>query len=295
MKRESNRIQFFAHLILILVVVFCLFPLLLMVIGSVTDEAVLKVNGYTLFPEKFSLAAYRYIFISAQTIFRAYGISILVTAVGTLVNLTMSIMYAYTLSRPNLPGRNALSFFLFFTMLFNGGMVSSYIIWTEIFHVRDSIWGLILPNLMLGSFYVIMIRTYFMSNIPEEIIEAARIDGASEFRILGSIVIPLSKPIIASVGLMVGLAYWNDWTNGLYYLLRRTDLYSIQNLLNKMLMNADYLASNSNAMSSMAAGSVPNIGVRMAIAVIALIPVLVVYPFVQKYLVNGIVVGGVKG
>lgn len=226
---------------------------------------------------------------------RAYGITIIVTAVGTTASLLMTIGLAYTLSRPKLLGRNILSFFVFFTMLFNGGLVPSYIMWTQTFHVKDTILGLILPTYLLGAFYVIMMRTYFSSSIPEEIIEAARIDGCSEIRILGRIVIPLSKSILASIGLLVGLGYWNDWMNGLYYLLRRKDLYSIQNLLNQMLKNADYLASQNNEASAMAIGAVPNTGVRMAIAVIALLPIIIIYPFIQKFFVKGIMIGGVKG
>ena len=295
MTKNARRRQIITNLIMVIITILCLFPLVLMLSGSLTEETTLKSTGYTIIPGKLSLDAYKYIFTTSQTVFRSYGISILVTAVGTMANLTMTILFAYTLSRPGLPGKTILSFFMFFTMLFNGGLVSSYTVWTQIFHIRDTIWALIVPNLMLGAFYIIMVRSYFTNSVPEEIIEEARIDGANEFYILGRIVIPLSKPIIASVGLMVGISYWNDWTNGLYFLLKRTDFYGIQNLLNKMLMNADYLASQSNALSTLAAKTVPTVGVRMAIAVTALIPVLIIYPFVQRFLVSGIMVGGVKG
>lgn len=291
----GKKVQVITNIIMILVVAVCVLPILLMIIGSFTSETALHAGGYTFFPKEFSLDAYAYLGKTAATILRSYGITIFVTAVGTALSITMTLMLAYTLSRPHLPGKKILSFLVFFTMLFNGGLVPSYMMWTQMFHIKDTIFALIVPNYLVGAFYVIMMRTYFASNIPEEIIESARIDGAGEMRILGSIVLPLSKPIVASVGLMVGITYWNDWMNGLYYLLSRTDLYSIQNLLNKILSNADYLATQSNAMSAMAVGTVPTVSVRMAIAVIALLPILVIYPFVQKFFVSGIMIGGVKG
>lgn len=292
---NKKSIQVVSNIIMIVIVIVCMMPLLLMLISSFTAETALRENGYSFLPAELGLESYRYILKNATIILRSYGITIIVTAVGTTASLLMTIGLAYTLSRPKLLGRNVLSFFVFFTMLFNGGLVPSYIMWTQTFHVKDTIWGLILPTYLLGAFYVIMMRTYFSSSIPEEIIEAARIDGCSEIRILGRIVIPLSKSILASIGLLVGLGYWNDWMNGLYYLLRRKDLYSIQNLLNQMLKNADYLASQNNEASAMAIGAVPNTGVRMAIAVIALLPIIIIYPFIQKFFVKGIMIGGVKG
>lgn len=295
MVTKNKKFSIFSNIVLILLSLFCFIPIALMFMGSVTDEAVLKANGYSFLPAKFSIDAYKYIMNTADTIFRAYGITIFVTVVGTAISLLLTFTLAYALAKKNLPGRNILSFIVFFTMLFNGGLVPSFLTWTQIFHIRDTIWALILPNYLLSGFYVIMVRSYFTNSIPEEIMEAAKMDGCSEFKVLFRIVLPLSKPIIATVGLLVGLTYWNDWMNGLYYLLRRTDFYSIQNLLNKILSNADYLAKQSNAMSAIATSAVPSVGVRMAIAVIALLPILVIYPFVQKFFVKGIVIGGVKG
>lgn len=199
------------------------------------------------------------------------------------------------LSRPNLVGRNVFSFLVFFTLLFNGGMIPSYMMWTQTFHIKDTFWALILPNLLMNGFGVIVMRTYFVANIPNEIIEAARIDGAGELRTLLEIVLPLSKPILATIALMSGLAYWNDWMNGLYYLVKRTDLYTIQNLLNRLIASADFISNNA-ANSALTAGiTIPSVGIRMAIAVIALLPVMLIYPFLQKGFVKGIVIGGVKG
>ncbi len=292
---RNKTFKFFVYFIMTLLALACLLPIVLLFTASVTDEQTLVVNGYSFFPEKFSIYAYQYIFNAGTTILKAYGITFFVTVIGTSINVLITLLLAYPLSRKSLKGRNVISFLIFFTMLFNGGLVPSYIMWTQIFHIRDSIAALLVPNLLMSAFNVIMMRNYFSSNIPESLIEAAELDGASEVRTLFSVILPLSKPIIATVGLMAGLAYWNDWMNGLYYLLRRTDLYGIQSVLNTMINNVQFLSSQAAAQGGAAAGSLPSTGIRMAIAVIAIVPVLIVYPFVQKYFVKGIVVGGVKG
>jgi putative aldouronate transport system permease protein len=179
-------------------------------------------------------------------------------------------------------------------MLFNGGMVPSYIVWSQLMHVRDTVWGLIMPNLLLGAYNVILMRTYFTQNLPQEIVEAAQMDSCSEIGILFRIAMPLSKPMIATIGLFSGLAYWNDWINGLYYLVKRTDLYTIQNVLNNMMNNINFLKNNAKSLADQSV-ALPQAGLRVAIAVVAVLPVLVVYPFFQRYFIKGIVVGGVTG
>lgn len=180
-------------------------------------------------------------------------------------------------------------------MLFNGGLVPSYLMWTQTFHIKDTIFALLLPNLLMNGFTVIVMRSFFQTSIPEELLEAAKLDGAGEWRILGQIVLPLSKPILTTVTLLSGLGYWNDWMNGMYYLASKTELFTIQNVLNRMISSMDFLR-NSELTTSIASGiRTPSIGIRMAIAVIALIPILVVYPFLQKGFVKGIVIGSVKG
>ncbi len=293
---SSKAFKITINVVLALLSLACVLPFVLLVMASITDEAILTQNGYSFFPEKFSMAAYDYLATSAGRILKAYGMTIFVTAVGTTANVFLTMFMSYLLSKKDLPGRMFLSFFVFFTMLFNGGMVPSYIIWTGVFSIRDTVAALILPNLMMSAYNVILMRTYFTTNVPIEIIEAAQIDSCSEIGILFRIAIPLSKPMLATVALFSGLAYWNDWINGLYYLVRRTDLYTIQNVLNTMMSNAEFLANNSNVSSLQNANlSVPTSGVRMAIAVIAVVPVLAIYPFFQKFFVKGIVVGGVKG
>ena len=292
---KNKAFKAFVYITLTALALICVLPIILVIVASFTEEQTLVVNGYSFFPEKFSLYAYQYIFTAGNTILRAYGITFFVTAVGTFTNVLLTLLLAYPLSRKSLKGRNTISFLIFFTMLFNGGLVPSYMMWTQVFHIRDSILALLVPNLLLSSFYVIMMRNFFSSNIPDSLLEAAQLDGASEVRILFSVVLPLSKPIIATVGMMAGLAYWNDWTNGLYYLLRRTDLYGIQSVLNTMINNVQFLSSQAATQGAATIGSLPSTGIRMAIAVIAIVPVLIIYPFVQKWFIKGIVVGGVKG
>jgi len=292
----SKTTKVVTNTVMILLCLCCVLPFLLLIGSSLSSDASLLKYGYRFIPREFSTAAYDYLFGSKEILLRAYGMTILVTAIGTIANITLTMLIAYPLSRRDMPGRSVLSFFVFFTMLFHGGMVPSYIIWTQIFHIKDTIWGQILPNYMLSAFNIIMMRTYFTTNIPGEIIDASRIDGASELQILGKIVLPLSKPIVSTIALMTALVYWNDWTNGLYYITRNTKLYTIQNVLNTMVSNAQFLATQANAGQLLqAGGSIPNVSTRMAVAVIAVIPILIIYPFFQKSFVKGIVIGGVKG
>ena len=293
---SSKGFRRFVHIVMICLCLSCVLPFILLVMASITDEATLTKFGYSFFPRKISFAAYAYLAGSLKKIVKAYGMTILVTIIGTASSIMLTMFLGYLLSKKDLPGRTFLSFFLFFTMLFSGGMVPSYIIWSQVFHIRDTVWSLILPNLLLNAYNVILMRTYFTTNVPEEIIEAAQMDSCSEIGILFRIAIPLSKPMIATIGLFSGLAYWNDWINGIYYLVKRTDLYTIQNVLNTMMSNAQFLADNaSKAGLQQMNMAVPTSGVRMAIAVLAVLPVLCIYPFFQKFFVKGIVVGGVKG
>ena len=198
------------------------------------------------------------------------------------------------MSRRDLPGKTLIAFILFFTMLFNGGLVPSYIMWTQMFHIKNTFWALLVPNLMMNAFNVIMMRTYFTSNIPMELIDAAKIDGSGEYGILVRIILPMAKPILSTLALLVGLGYWNDWLNGLYY-INQDRLYSIQVLLNRMLMDTQFLMSSAAQKLSVDTSQLPSTGIKMAIAVMGILPVLVVYPFLQKYLVQGITIGAVKG
>jgi len=287
---QSKKAKIIAGVILTLLSIICVVPFLLVISGSLTSETALLVKGYGFFPPEFSWDAYIYLFADGTTIFKAYGMTILVTVIGTSVGLIITTMLAYAISRRSLPGRNGIAFFVFFAMLFNGGIVPTYIMYVNLFHIKDTLWALIVPNYLVFGFYVIMMRTYFTSNLPEAVLESARIDGASEFRILWKIALPMSVPILATVGVMMGITYWNDWQNGLYYVTNK-DLYTIQLILNKMLQNAEAIRTIATNVST----DLPSISIRMAVAVLGALPIMVVFPFFQKYYVKGITIGAVKG
>ena len=276
--------------------VYCIIPFILMLSTSLTSEQALANGGYGFWPKEFSTAAYEYLWAKRFTIGRCYALTIIVTVVGTVGNLVMTSLFAYPLSRRDFKYRNIFAFILFFTTLFNGGLTASYIIWTRMFHIKDTIWALILPGSLMGAMNVLMVRNYYNVNIPYEIIEAARMDGAGDLRIYAGIMVPLSKPVMTTIGLFAALGYWNNWTNGLYY-ITDTKLYTIQVYLQKLMDNIAYLKSGESAAESaaLAMRAMPTEGARMAIAIIAILPILMVYPFIQKELVKGMVVGGVKG
>ena len=292
---ESKTFNRVATILLTVLVIITLLPILLIVIASFTEEQTLIRDGYTFFPKNFSLDAYYYMVKQGAVIVRAYGVSIFVTVVGTCLSVLLTTMLAYPMSRKSFKFRNALAFFVFFTMLFNGGIVPSYIMWTKFLHIKDTIWALIIPNYLVTAFNVILVKTFYQNSIPDSLVEAAQIDGASEFTIFRKIMFPLAVPTVATISLFTGICYWNDWTNGLYY-ISDEKLYSIQLLLMKIMNNIQALRSNSTA-ALLGTGTVdlPGTSIRMAMAVIGILPILLIYPFVQKYLVKGVVVGAVKG
>ena len=251
--------------VLLIVSLMCIVPLLLVVASSFTSERALEQNGYSLLPSELSLDAYIYLLTSKEKLLRAYEVTFFVTIIGTLSSVMITMLFAYPLSNRELPGRTFFSFFVFFTMLFNGGLIPTYLMYTQTFHIKDTIWALIVPSLLMNGFSVLMVRTYLSANIPQEILDAARIDGASDMRTFCAIVLPLSKPILATVAFMTGLAYWNDWMNGLYYLVKRTDLFTIQNLLNRILSSAEFLRNNDSNALITAGLKIPSVGSRMAI------------------------------
>ena len=294
MVEKKKGFQIFANLIMILISACSVIPFILLIMSSFTEEKSLIANGYSFFPKAFSTYAYKYLLSGSGALLRSYGISFFVTAAGTFCNLIFTILFAYPLSRKDLPGRNFFAFFLFFTMLFSGGLVPSYMMWTRTFHIQNTIFALLVPNLLMGAFNVIMMRTYFTANIPDAVIEAARIDGANEFRILFSVVLPMALPILATIGMLVGLGYWNDWVNGLYY-INNDKLYSVQVLLTNIQRQMDSLKQTMGAGSNVSLAEIPSTSIRMAINVMGILPVMVIYPFIQKYLVKGIAIGAVKG
>lgn len=291
--KKKNKLEIGAMIVMTILSVLFVFPLVLLIVSSVTDENTLLIYGYTIFPKKLSLEAYTFILAKAKTVLRCYGNSILYTAIGLTANLTMSSMLAFALSNKNLPGRRFFSFMVFFTMLFNGGVVPAYLMWNNVFHIKNTIWAQIVPNLMMSAMSVVVMRSYFETNIPTDLYAAAEIDGAGMFRIYSTIVLPLGKPILVSMGLFAGLNYWNDWTNALYY-ISDTRYYNIQNYLQRLINDTQYLLSSSIE-SSGAATMLPSTSAKMAIACIAVLPMLCVFPFLAKYFKSGIMLGAVKG
>ncbi len=292
---KSNHMnQYAVNLIFILMACASIFPFVLLVMASFTDQKAIINDGYSLLPSVFSLDAYKYMMKSSTSLFRAYGITVFITIFGTVVGLAISTMLAYPLSRSDMPLRKVMSFLVFFTLLFNGGLVSTYLIYTEFFHIKNTILALIIPGLLTNGFYILLIRTFFSTSIPAAIIESAYIDGASEFKIFYRIVLPLSLPILATIGLMLGISYWNDWFNGLIY-VTDSKLFSIQNMLNRMLSDIQFLQKSSMTNASQASSNIPTDSVRMAIAVIGIVPIFCAYPFFQKFFVKGLTLGAIKG
>ena len=286
--------QIMAHLFMIILCCIVIFPLGLLVMSSISSEADIMKFGYSLIPKKIDLTAYQLI-IAEGSMLHSYLVTILVTLVGTTVSVIITTMVSYTLTVPDLPGKRILSFYILFTMLFSGGLVPSFMMWSNIFHIKNTIFALLIPSLLCNAFYILITKTYFQHNIPKEILESSRIDGMTEFGIFFKIILPLSVPIIATIGFMKALMYWNDWTNSLYYITDKR-LVGIQALLNNMLTNVQYLAKAMDAsMAATDTAAIPSLTLRMAIAVIGMLPMIILYPFFQKYYMKGLMVGAVKG
>ncbi|MDY4192554.1 MAG: carbohydrate ABC transporter permease [Oscillospiraceae bacterium] len=292
--KGEKAFQLIAHLVMILETICVILPFVLLIMSSFTDENELVAYGYSFWPNKFSIEAYKYLIKKGGSIFRAYGLTIAATVVGTTIHLMMGSMLAFSLALKNLPGKKFFSFYVFFTMLFSGGLVPTYLTYTNVFHIKNTFFALVVPYLMLSAIHVLLMRSFFSSSIPDAIYEAAEIDGAGLFTTYTKIVLPLGKPILVTIGLFAGLDYWNDWLNGLYFMSDQK-MYGIQTLLYRILEDIRTLASS--AMGSAAATSIkiPSVSIRMAIAFVAIIPIIIIYPFLQKYFQEGIALGAVKG
>lgn len=282
--------------IFILIALCCIIPLIIIISASFTDNLVIVKEGYSLFPKKFSVDAYNYLGIQIHRIARAYTVTIVLTLVGVTCGLFITSLLAYPLSRKDLPGRRVLMFLVFFTMLFNAGLVPTYMIYVKVFGIKNTWFALLIPWLLTNGFNVLLMRTFF-AGIPVSLIESAKIDGYGEFAIFFKIIIPLSKPIVSTMAVLYMIVYWNDWYNGLIF-LSDTTKYSLQNLLSRILQNAQFIANNSSLSANITSSvmdSLPLASVRMAMAVIGAIPLILFYPFFQKYLVKGLVLGAIKG
>ncbi|MFD0698710.1 carbohydrate ABC transporter permease [Paenibacillus sp. GCM10027628] len=272
-----------------------LLPFLLVVMASFTDEKTISQNGYSFFPEKVSVAAYQFLVNDSASILKAYGVTILTTVLGTVISVFLTALYAYPISKADMPFRRTLSFYIFFTMLFGGGLVPWYIVYSQYFNIKDTLFALIVPNLLMGAFNVLMMRSFFANSIPESVLESATIDGAGEFRLFFQMVVPMSLPVFATVGLFNTLAYWNDWFNCMIF-NDNANLYNLQYLMSKTLTNIQFLMMKAD--SSKAAellSMMPTETVRMAMAIIGMGPIILAYPFFQRFYIQGITVGAVKG
>ncbi|MGO4697906.1 carbohydrate ABC transporter permease [Paenibacillus sp. 2TAB26] len=283
------------HLPMMALAVACVLPFLLLVISSISDESSILRQGYTFFPDQLGLGAYNYLWNHSEQLARAYGITVFITVFGTAASLLMTSMLAYPMSRQGVPLRNGIAFFVFFTLLFNGGLTPTYLVYVQYFDIKNTIMALIVPGLLMNGFNVLLMRTFFMTTIPPALIEAAQIDGSGELKIFWKIIVPLSMPIVATVGLIQTIIYWNDWFNGMIY-VTDSRLFSVQNILNRMLTDIQFLTeSKFSAQLGEAGANLPSTTVKMAIAVIGVLPIMVMYPFFQKYLIKGITIGAVKG
>ena len=294
MKNEDRAVQIVSHFFLFVFSLLCLLPFILLVSASLTSDKYIGMYGYSFFPGEWSLDAYRYLLLNWKMIGRAYLTSIGITAAGVVLSLFLTATLSYPLSRRDLPHRGKFNFYVVFTMLFNGGLVPTYLIYTELFHIKNTYWALLIPTLLLNGFSVMIMRTYFSSSVPPELIDAAKIDGCGEVRAFFRIVLPTSLPILATVGLLSGLAYWNDWYNGLIFLTSQK-YYNLQNVLNRIMSDIQALRSISTGATQINGGNMPIDTVRMAIAAIAVLPIMIAFPFFQKYFIKGITLGAVKG
>ncbi len=287
--RKNKPFSILSNAVLILVSITAVVPFWLLFMASITDEKSAIKDGYRLIPKQFSLEAYEYLIKKIDMFGKGYAITIAVTVIGVIACIFITLAFSYMLSRPDLPLHRFFNFYVVFTMLFNGGLVSTYIMYTQVFHIKNSLFAYIIPNLLTNAFYIMLVKNYVQESIPGELFESARLDGANEFSIFFRLVLPLSKPIIATLGLMVAVTYWNDWQNGAYYIDDQS-MYGIQNILNAISTNTRYLMSGGGNVSQ-----IPSETARMAAAAIAVLPILIVYPFFQNYFVKGITLGAVKG
>lgn len=282
-------------IVFILLAIVCILPIILVFMVSISSEKSIQNLGYRFWPGEFSSQAYSYLAESKDSILRSFGVSILVTVLGTIIGLILNTTIAYALSRKNFKFKSFFTWVIFIPMLFNGGMISSYIVISTMLNLKDTIWALILP-MAVSSFNIIILRTFFQTTIPDSLIESAKLDGANQLRIFTTIVLPISLPAIATIGLFLTFAYWNDWYNALLY-IDNNSLIPIQALLNRIQGDIEFMNSNVSLLGASAADIIdklPSESVRMAIVVVVVLPIACSYPFFQKYFISGLTIGAVK-
>lgn len=289
----KEKTAIWVHIFFILFGLVCIVPFLIVISASFSGETDLALNGFSVLPRKWDLTAYAYLFKNPKTIVNAYVVTAIITAAGTFLGVVFMAMAAYCLARNNFRFTGLLTFYIFFPTLFSGGLVPSYIINTQYLHLTDRLAALIFPTL-INVFHIIMLRTFF-KQLPESLFEAAKMDGASEYRIFFTIVVPLSKPVIATVAFLGALAKWNEWYNAMLY-IRSDELVPLQYMLQRMMMNLQSLLdAMSNAPSMVNIQDLPGENLRMAMLVVAIGPMMLIFPFFQKYFTRGMTMGAVKG
>lgn len=294
--RISTRANILLNIMFLILALICVIPAVLVVSISFSAEQSITDYGYRLIPKIISLDGYGYLLKQGALIIRALGVSLFVTIVGTALGTLLTTLMGYVLSRPDYKLNGFLTMLVFIPMVFNGGLVSTYFIVSQFLHLKNTLWALILP-LSVSSFNVVICRTFFKTTIPEELIESAKMDGATQFKIFFQIVLPISLPVIATIGLFLCFSYWNDWYQSMLYIDNQR-LYSLQALLNAIMTNINMLAQNAATMGASMADMVANMpkeAARMAIVVIIVLPIACAYPFFQKYFISGLTVGAVKG
>lgn len=289
----SKPVNFFLNIFFILCALICIYPLLLVLGVSFSDEQSIYEYGYRVIPQIFSLKAYQYVLHNSSFLGHTYFLTILVTATGTFLSTLVIALYAYPLSRKEFRFRNFFTFFALFTMIFRAGMVPWYIVCVNFLHINNTIWALILPYL-INAFFVIIMRTFFITTIPDEIVESARIDGAGEIRTFFTIVVPLSLPGLATIALFNTLSYWNDWWLCLM-LVSKQALYNVQFTLFQILNNLQMLNTIAQHGGIEQVNALPGETARMAMAMLAIGPIILAYPFFQRFFIKGLVIGAIKG
>ena len=283
------------NILFVILALICIVPVIFIFIISISSEESIRHIGYRFIPQSFSADSYIFLFREGKTILRALGVSVTVTVNGTVLGVMLTTMMGYVLARSNYKLKGLCTMIVFIPMIFNGGMISSYVVNTQFLHLKDSIWALILP-LCVSSFNVVICKTFFKTNIPESVMESAQIDGASQFTIFGKIALPLAKPLLATIALFLTFGYWNDWFQSSLY-ITNTKLYSLQALLDHVQRNIEMMANNPALGATLTEymNSMPKEGARMAMAIIIIVPIACTYPFFQRYFISGLTVGAVKG
>ncbi|WP_181592820.1 carbohydrate ABC transporter permease [Paenibacillus sp. YN15] len=294
-KRTKDMIVFniLSYTFITLAAIGCLLPFLMVISNSFNSEAMVIRHGFSILPREFSTEAYGMILVNWERIVRAYGVTVSVTVVGTIFSLFLSSMFAYVISRKEFKYRNVLSFYVYFTTLFSGGLVSSYIFNVNYLHLKDTLQVLVLVP-MFTVFNILILRSFISGSIPDSLPESARLDGAGEFTIFIRVVFPLLKPALATIGLFTALTYWNDWSTAMLY-INDHKLHSLQYVLYQMFQNIKAMMIMSEQMMSMPSAELPAETFKLAMTVVVTGPIVLLYPFVQKYFVSGITIGAVKG